>query len=197
MTATTLVSTRKPIPVPAVVTLVVVVAALALGGAWVAITAFTGGHADAGLPSAAFVGERIGTSYGSITVEHVEDIGGLTPGDLAGVTHGIQNLVLSDSAQVEISVLIANESGGSVPVSPAQFRLIVQGAADPVEPTGSTIRPLLLQPGASLEAGMTFVVKQTGAQLSVAYTDPSGRLITVPAGKLGQAPPDSSGGHTH
>ena len=64
MTATTLVSARKPITVPAVVALVAVVAALALGGAWLAITAFTAGHDDAGLPPAAFVGERIATSYG-------------------------------------------------------------------------------------------------------------------------------------
>jgi hypothetical protein len=197
MTATSLVSTRKPIPVPAVVALVAAVAALALAGAWVAITAFTAGHDDAGLPPAAFVGQRIATSYGSVTVEHVEDIGGLTSEDLGGVTHGIQNLVLSDSAQVEVSVLFANESGSSVQVSPAQFRLIVEGTAAPVEPTGSTIRPLQLQSGASLEAGITFVVPQTGAQLSVAYTDPAGNLITVPAGKLGQAPPDTGGGHTH
>ena len=195
MTATTLVSARKPITVPAVVALVAVVAALALGGAWLAITAFTAGHDDAGLPPATFVGERITTSYGSITVVHIEDIGGLTPGDLAGVTHGIQNLVLSDSAQVEVSVLFANESGSAVQVSPAQFRLAVEGTANPVEPTGSTIRPLLLQPGASLEAGMTFVVPQTGAQMSVTYADPAGPSISVPAGKLGQAPPDTGGGH--
>jgi hypothetical protein len=197
MTATTLVSVRKPFTVPAVVALVAVVAALALGGAWLAITAFTAGHDDAGLPPAAFVGERIATSFGSMTVEHVEDIGGLTSSDLGGVTHGIQNLVLSDSAQVEVSVLFANESTSAVQVSPAQFRLVVQGAADPVEPSGSTIRPLLLQPGASLEAGLTFVVPQTGAQMSVTYADPGGASISVPAGTLGQAPPDTSGGHTH
>ena len=197
MTANTFVSARKPIPVPAVVALVAVVAALALAGAWLAITAFTAGHGDAGLPLSTFVGERIATSYGSMTVEHVEDIGGLTPDDLGGVTHGIQNLVLSDSAQVEVSVLFANESGTPVQVSPAQFRLVVEGTATPVEPTGSTIRPLLLQAGASLEASMTFVVPQTGAQLSVTYADPGGAQVSVPAGKLGQAPPDAGGGHAH
>ena len=195
MTATTLVSARKPITVPAVVALVAVVAALALGGAWLAITAFTAAHDDAGLPPAAFVGARIATSYGSMTVVHVDNIGGLTPNDLGGVTHGIQNLVLSDSAQVEVSVLFANESTNAVRVSPAQFRLIVEGVAEPVEPTGSTIRPLLLQPGASLEAALTFVVPQTGAQMSVTYADPGGASISVPAGKLGQAPPDSGGEH--
>ena len=197
MTANASLSVRKPTPVPAVAVLVAVVVALALTGAWFAITAFTAGHDDAGLSPATFVGERITTSYGSITVEHVEDIGGLTPGDLGGVTHGIQNLVLSDSAQVEVSVLFANETGSSVEVTPAQFRLVVEGKADPVEPTGSTIRPLQLAPGASLEAGLTFVVKQTGARLSVTYADPGGVLITVPAGQLGQAPPDVGTGHSH
>jgi hypothetical protein len=197
MTTSPLLLARKPTPVPALVALVAVVAALALGGAWLAITAFTTGHDDAGQPHPDFVGERITTSYGSFTVQHVEDIGGLTSNDLAGVTHGIQNLVLSDSAQVETAVLFTNESGDSVQVSPSQFRLVVDGAADPVEPTGSTIRPLLLQPGASLEASMTFVVKQTGARLSVTYADPGGALITVPAGVLGQAPPDTGNGHSH
>lgn len=197
MTTSPLLSVRKPTPVPAVVALVAVIAALALSGAWLAIAAFTAGHDDAGPPHADFVGERITTSYGSFTVQHVEDIGGLTSNDLAGVTHGIQNLVLSDSAQVEVSVLFANEGGNSVQVSPSQFRLVVDGTADPVEPTGSTIRPLLLQPGASLEASLTFVVKQTGARLSVTYTDPGGALITVPAGQLGQAPPDTGNGHSH
>ena len=58
-------------------------AALALAGVWLAITAFTVGHDDAGHASAPCVGERITTSYGSFTVEHVEDIGGLTADDLA------------------------------------------------------------------------------------------------------------------
>ena len=197
MTASTFASVRKPPPVPAFVALVAVVAALALTGAWLAITAFTAGHDDAGLPHATSVGERITTSYGSFTVVHVENIGGLTSNDLAGVTHGIQNLVLSDSAQVETSVLFANESGNAVQVSPSQFRLVVEGTASPIEPTGSTIRPLLLQPGASLEASLTFVVKQTGARLSVTYADPGGAVSTVPAGVLGQAPPDTGNGHTH
>ena len=189
--------TRYRAALISLITAVILIAGLAMAGTAIAILAFTAGHDGADPPHAASVGERITTSYGSFTVQHVEDIGGLTSNDLAGVTHGIQNLVLSDSAQVEVAVLFANESGSTVAVSPSQFRLVVEGTAAPVEPTGSTIRPLLLQPGASLEASLTFVVKQTGARLSVTYADPGGAVITVPAGVLGQAPPDSGNEHTH
>jgi hypothetical protein len=188
-------STGRTLPLVAFVALV---AGLALAGTLIAILTLTAGHEDGGLPGTSVVGHPITTSYGTMTVESAETIGGLTSQDLGGVTHGIQNLVLSDKAQVEVAVLFANAGDAPVRVDPSQFRLVVEGTADPVEPTGSTIRSLQLAPGARLEASLTFVVPQSGARMTVDYVDPgNAAAITVPIGILGQAPASPDNGHAH
>ena len=182
----------------ALVGLVGLVAALALAGALIAIVTFTAGDADGGHVDAPEIGHAIPTSFGAVTVQRAQTLAGLTSGDLGGVTHGIQNLVLSDKAQVEVAFLLGNTSGAPVRVDPSQFRLIVQGATDPVAVSGSTVQPLWLRPGASVEASVTFVVPQSGAQMTVAYQDPgAAAAITVPIGILGQAPATVDDGHAH
>jgi len=188
-------STGRTAPLVAFVALV---AGLALAGTMIAIVTLTAGHEDGGLPGTSIISHPVTTSYGTITVEHAETLGGLTSGDLGGVTHGIQNLVLSDKAQVEVAVLFANASDVPVRVTPSQFRLIVEGTPDPVAPTGSTIRPLSLAPGASVEASLTFVVPQSGARMTVGYVDPgNAAAIRVPIGVLGQAPAVPDDEHPH
>jgi hypothetical protein len=187
LTSSLVVPARSSLPTLAFVTFV---AALALVGGALAVAAFTAADDRAGEPHAAAVGEPIATSYGSITVVQVGTIGGLAAQDLGGMTHGIQSLVGPDEAQVSVAILLVNRSDRPVRVEPGQFRLTVEGSTDPVVPTGSTIRPLVLRPGASVEASLAFVVPQTGARVSVAYADPGGPSVTVPAGQLGEAPAD-------
>ena len=174
-----------------------VVAVLAMVGTLVAIGTFTAAHDEALSPHAASVGERISTSYGSITVQHVTTIGGLTSQELGGMTHGISNLVLSDGAQVEVSVLLANQSDRTVRVTPSQFSLSVDGATELAAPSQSSIKPVTLNAGASVEATLTFVVPQSGARMSVVYRDPGGAGIIVPAGQLDTAPTVADDGHSH
>jgi len=188
-------STGRALPLIAFVALV---AGLALAGTMIAILTLAAGHEDGGLPGTSAIGHPITTSFGTITVESAETISGLTSGDLGGVTHGIQNLVLSDKAQVEVAVLFANTGDVPVRVTPSQFQLIVEGTPDPVAPTGSTMRPLSLEPGASVEASLTFVVPQSGARMTVGYADPgNAAAITVPIGILGQAPAVPDDEHPH
>lgn len=173
-----------------------IVTGLAMVGTLIAIDTFTAAHHEA-LPHSASIGEPIATSFGSITIARVETLGGLTSQELGGMTHGIQNVVLSDGAQVEVSVLLANRSDGTVRVTPSQFYLTVEGATEPALPSESSIKPVTLRAGASVEATLTFVVPQSGARMSVGYADPGGARITVPAGKLGQAPIVADDGHGH
>ena len=175
-----------------------IVGLLALAGGALALGSITAGTEDADHEHAVAIGEPIATSYGSITVLRVERLGGLTSQDLGGVTHGIQNLVLSDKAQVEVAVLIANTGDAQVRVEPSQFRLIVDGAPDPAVPTGSTMQPLSLQPGASVEASISFVLPQSGATMAMGYRDPgNAAAITVPIGNLDRAPAVPDDGHSH
>jgi hypothetical protein len=195
MTASLVLPARsRPVPL---IAYTAIVAVLAVTGGALAIGAFTAAGSDAGHAAHLAIGEPIATSYGAVTFEHVTVLGGLTSQDLGGVTHGIQNLVLSDQAQVEVSVLVVNRGDQGVRVNPGAFTLLVEGSPDPVELSGSTIRPLTLQPGASVEATLTYVVPQGGARISVAYADPDGEQFLVPAGTLDQAPAVPDGGHTH
>ena len=180
----------------ALVFLVGAITALALVGGVLSIQAFASGE-DAHHQDAVEIGKPIATSFGSITFGRVETLGGLTRQDLGGMTHGIQNAVLAGGAQVEVSILVVNRGDEIVRVTPSQFSLAVEGEPDPATPSESSIRPVVLAAGASVEATLTFVVPQNGARMSVGYADPGGAQISVPAGHLGLAPAVVDDGDTH
>lgn len=174
----------------ALIAFITLTSGVAMAGTAIAILTMAASPEDAVLSRTPAIGHPVTTSYGSMTIGQVERIGGPTAQDLGGMTHGIQSLVRSDEAQVVVSILLVNGSDRPVRVEPAQFRLTVEGATDSVVPTGSSIRPLRLASGVSIEASLVFVVPQTGAHISVVYADPGGPPITVPAGQLGEAPAD-------
>ena len=134
------------------------------------------------------VGDSVATSYGTITVQHIETIDGLTTQDLGGMSHGIADLVETDEAQILVSVSAVNNSDDAIFVEPGQFALFVDGSSDALVPTSSTIKPLTLQPGASVEASVIFVAPLSGAAISVGYSDPGGSVLVIPAGELDEAP---------
>lgn len=165
----------------------VVVLAVGVWGGVLAATAFR--EAATAPPHLEAVGEEVPTSFGSLTVERVATLDGLTSEQLGGVTHGISNLVLEGSAQVEVSVLVVNGSDAPVDVVPDQFSLTVEGAEAPVPMSGSTIHPLRLGAGGAVEATLTFVVPTSGAAMTVHYAGPDGSAIEVDAGVLDQVAP--------
>jgi hypothetical protein len=186
---------RRPLALAALVALV---SAFAAAGTLLAILTLSTGHDEAGVAEAPVMGQPVTTSFGSLTILGIATVGGLTSQELGGVTHGIQNLVLSDKAQVEVSAVLVNTGSSPVRVEPSQFRLLVDGTPDPVVATGSTMQVVSLRPGASVEAGVTFVVPQAGAAMTVSYQDPgTAALIRVPVGVLGQAPAVPDDGHSH
>jgi hypothetical protein len=195
--ATPVSTTTSPPRIAAALLAVVVIAALAVAGGWLALLALGASSGHGGL--AAAVGDEISTSFGTLTVERANTLDGLTAQDLGGVTHGINGLVLSDSAQEEVSVLLTNTGGSSVRVDPDQFRLVVSETGKALAPAGSTVRPMTLDPGASLGASLTFVVPRTGAEMSVRYTDPGNAAqVSVALGRLDQAPANADPGlHSH
>ncbi len=135
------------------------------------------------------VGQTIPTSFGAVAIEGVENLTGLTSQDLGGVTHGVQNLVLADQAQIQVSILLTNQLDSAVYYSPSQFRLLAQQSPDPLLPFGSTVRPGMLGPHASLVATLSFVAPRNGDKLRIRFDDPAGGApIFVDAGRVDQAP---------
>ena len=183
-------SERRATPIT-LFALIFLVVLLSLYGAQLAVGAFRAGDAQPGAPA---VGASIPTSFGSVTVETAQTIDGLTSKDMwNGMTHGIQGLVQPDEAQVAVAVYLANDGDRAVLVDAGQFRLAVEGRADAIVPTGTTILPLRLQPGSGVRGTLAFVVPLDGARTSVVYLDPGGPSITIPVGRLDEAPADAPG----
>lgn len=156
------------------VVLVVLVILLAGWGSALAYQAFKTAQAS---PEIYGINQPVSTSFGTIIVSAADDLTGLTSQDLSGVTHGIQNLVLADKAQIQLTVALINRTGKLVNYSPDQFRLITAKNPDLVELTGSTIHEGELQPHSNIEATLSFVVPRDGATYTLLFRDPGNEQI--------------------
>ncbi len=133
------------------------------------------------------INQPVSTSFGTIIVSAADDLTGLTSQDLAGVTHGIQNLVMADNAQIQLTVALINRSGKLVIYSPDQFRLVNAQSPDLIELTGSTIREGELQPHSNIEATLSFVVPRDGATYTLLFRDPGNdQIVRIDLGEVDQ-----------
>jgi hypothetical protein len=181
-------------PVVPLLGLVGLVAALAAAGGLLAAQLFvqgaTGGHHAGALASTLVVGQDFPTSFGTGRVAHVEKIAGLTAKELAGVTHGIQNLVPPDKVQVEASVMLTNRLDQPVAYSLVeQFRLVTDSGGQTEHLPGLTPQPSRLPPHASITANVRFMAPRDGGNLWLAFSDPGrSEPILVALGPTDQAP---------
>jgi hypothetical protein len=200
MTAQVIVSTHNPPERrPALFALFAIVVGLAVAGAVLAPAALIGaGHSEGRSSSILAVGTPATTSFGSLTIERVQTIAGLDPSVFDnGMAHGIQGLVPTTEAQIQVSVSLVNSSDAPAKLDPRQFQLRVEGVADPVLVTGSTLMAVALPPKADIDATLTFVAPRGGARMSVEFLEMGqNALISIPVGQLDQAPPDA-GQHSH
>lgn len=168
----------------ALAALILVTALLALYGAELAAGAL---RSRGQVPA---VGIRLDTSFGSVTVEHAQTIDGLPSGDMSNeMTHGIQDLVQPGEAQVAVAVYLRNDGDRPTPIDAGQFRLLIEGRADPAPPTGGTVLPTRLQPGSGVRGTLVFVVPLDGNRTSVLFQDPGGGEVAIPIGRLDGTPP--------
>jgi len=105
------------------------------------------------------------TSFGVVAVTNVEAISGVSARAVSGVTHGVQSLVRQGKMQVEVSVELSNMLNRVVAYSPAQFRLHVGRRV--LVPHSSTAYPGVLQPGAAINATLSFIGKAAPRQTLV------------------------------
>lgn len=172
------------------------VVGLAAIGGYLAISAFTQSASSWGAgtsPSNAFaVGQAVPTSFGSVTVTHVEQVNGLTDEQLGGMSHGIGSFVPPDKVQVEVSVTLTNRLDYLVPYAPDAFALLTNKSNDPVGEDWSSIQPGLLQPRSNIEATFRFITARDDSQLWLGFReDASDKPVRVSLGQADQAPPDA------
>jgi len=166
------------------IVLVILVVLLAVWGTVLASQALVVARTS---PKIFGINEPVSTSFGTIIVSAADDLTGLTAQDLSGVTHGIQNLVLADKAQIQLTVALINRTGNLVIYSPDQFRLTTEGNPDLIELTGSTIRDGELQPHSNIEATLSFVVPRDGATYTLLFRDPGNdQIVKIDLGEVDQ-----------
>ncbi len=191
---------------PILILLACVVGLAAIGG-YLAINAFTQsatGWGAASSPSNTFaVNQAIPTSFGSVTVAHVEQIDGLTDEQMGSMSQGmgIGSLVPPDKVQIEVSVTLTNRLDYPVPYAPDAFALLTSKSNEPLSDDWTSIQPGLLQPKSSLEATFRFITARDASQLWLGFReDASDKPVRVNLGQTDQAPPDvlqPSNGHNH
>ncbi|MBK7454928.1 MAG: hypothetical protein IPJ46_14790 [Anaerolineales bacterium] len=124
------------------------------------------------------INQPASTSFGTIIVSAADDLIGLTSEDLAGVTHGIQNLVMADSVQIQLTVALINRSTAPVIIAPDdQFRLVSPQSKDAILLSGATIRNGELRPRSNIHVTLSFVVPRDGASYTLQYLDPKSEQI--------------------
>lgn len=135
-------------------------------------------------------GQEVLTSFGTLRVTRVDLIDGLTPEDLAGMTHGIQNLVPADKVQVAASVLLTNRGQRPVDYSPAQQLRVVSSSGAAVEAlSGQVAETSVLPARASLTTNVSYTAPRDGGELWLEYLDPGrGAPIRVRLGSTDPTP---------
>jgi hypothetical protein len=144
------------------------------------------------------VGQSVPTSFGVVAVQSADKIAGLTAKDLAGVTHGIQDLIRPDQVQVQVAVELTNLRNHPVAYTPDQFRLASTKSSTPLSVVATSLQPNALQPKASIDGTLTFVAPRNGAKLVVEFRDHGrARPIRIDLGRIDRTPANAFAGYHH
>jgi hypothetical protein len=175
-------------------------------GALLALSALTGSSDPAAVPAPATqpaggfaLGDVVPTSFGVVSADNVRQTAGPTAKALTGVTHGISRLVTPERALVQVTVTVTNlRRTRTLAYSPLQFTLS-SGTARPIRPVGGSITKGVLQPSASIQGRISFVVPRSGRHLRLHFRDPARRTpLTIDLGRISKAPPGAAAsGHSH
>jgi hypothetical protein len=165
--------------------MVLVVALVGVGAGVVAtrgmLGASSGAHGSGAAAAGVLpgVGQTVPTSFGFVTVSHVDHIKGLSQQDLASANHGVANLVESGKEQVQVSLeLTSNLAKETAPYTPEQFTLLA-GDGESLAPVTTTVHAGRLQPYASVQGHLGFVVPADGERLKLRFADPGGAEVVI------------------
>lgn len=145
------------------------------------------GAGDGG-PLAA-VGQTVRTSFGFLTVNHVDHLKGLSQQDLSSANHGVNGLVESGKEQVQVTIELTSDlARETAPYSPDDFTLdAVDGAGATLvfAPVTTTVHRGRLQPFAAITGHLGFVVPADGSQLRLRFHDRAGEPVVIALDRTG------------
>lgn len=168
---------------------VATVAGLAATLAMVGPSSHRAGEGAGGGGPVAAVGQTVRTSFGFVTVNHVDHLKGLSQQDLSSANHGVNGLVESGKEQVQVTVELTSDlARETAPYSPEDFTLdAVDGAGATLvfAPVTTTVHAGRLQPFAAVTGHLGFVVPADGRQLRLRFQDPGGEPVVIALDRAG------------
>jgi hypothetical protein len=196
---------------PAALLYLCCVVALAIGGGLLGIRllqtgAETATVAHVGPPG---LGVPAPTSFGTIEVESVQQLRGLTPKALSGMTHGIRSLVKADQVQVQLVLALRNTRGSTIAYDPGQLALRVgrPGGKSIAYPSQTTsVRGGQLAARSSMETTIGFVIPRfnaKGSRIAFQMREPGRAPLNLdlgpvrPGGSLAAVRAALAQGHVH
>jgi hypothetical protein len=167
------------------------VAALAAAGALLASQSLHGVTPQAASPpiptrSAPAIGDPVATPFGFAAVLGAHKTSGLTERQV-GMTHGVQGFVGAGQAQIEVSVELTNTTQGTASYSARSFALRTGRSKRLRMPVSGTVGRGQLQPGASVELQLDYVVPRNGNRLWLAIGDAKAPGHLVDLGRIARA----------
>jgi hypothetical protein len=145
------------------------------------------------------INDPVPTSFGTVGVEFVRSVDGLTHRALSGATHGVSGLVDEDHAQIQTAVSLTNDLNKPIDFTTKQFRLLViaGGKTTAQAPSSGDLPNTRVLPHAGIQGHLSFVVPRSGARLQLEFADPgSAKPIVIELGNAAFGPqPDTS--HSH
>jgi hypothetical protein len=179
-----------------VIAMAVAVVGVAYGSALALTILGPGEGAAAGVHH---INDPVPTSFGTVGVEFVRSVDGLTHRALSGATHGVSGLVDEDHAQIQTAVSLTNDLNKPIDFTTKQFRLLVtaNGKTTAQASSSGDLPNTRVLPHAGIQGHLSFVVPRSGARLQLEFTDPgSAKPIVIELGNAAfGAEPDA--GHSH
>lgn len=191
--------------------LVTSVAALAAAGVVLSATVLrtddTPGPLKPPTKSTYAVAQDVPVSFGVVAVELVKKVKGLSARDVGGANHGISGFVRDGKAEVDLAITWRNTTKAPVAYNPRAFSLRVGSSRKPVAAISSSVRPGRLEPGATLDGVVRFVVPARRERMRAFFKDPGAvKPVVIDLGRVRSgastrsrpaqpAPPRNADGH--
>jgi hypothetical protein len=175
---------------------VAVILALALGGTVLAVMTAVGGRGSA---AGNGIGDEVKTSFGTVTVESLQVVPGVSHRALSGATHGVSGLVDDNHISIQAAVAVTNTVNHPISYRARQFQLLVsrRGRTSVRSATGGDLPNMRILPRAGIEGHLDFTVPRSNAQLALRFHEPGRSDVVIDLGRAHLPAAGSGAVHKH